>query len=541
MTGQTAFENTPPGGAGPAAVVDEAPRTTPRMWLGLMALSLSAMMHGVDAMVVSVASPTISRELNTGLHQLLWITTGYMLGYAASLVAAGMLGDRYGHRRVFLIGVVGFVLASVLVGLSGGIGELIAWRVVQGICGGALVPSALAIIRLTFPPDRMKIAIGVFVGTFALSAAGGPALGGVVVEYAGWRWAFFINVIAGTVTFLLVLALIRPTPAVGARRGLDIPGILLLATALAAFVLGVNQVAVSGWTGAVPLTSFAVAIVLGALLVVRERAVPHPLLPPSLFRPRAFIVGNLLILIAGGLLFAVWFYLSLFLQNVQGASPLRTGIYLLPIAVAGIFGAPLSGVLNQRFGARPPLAIGILLSVVSFFTLSRLSIDADYSSLWPVLVTIGLSMSFIVPVATEAVVSSAPVEKAGVASGIAETMGSLGPALGVAAVGTAMTFAVENDLNGRAAAAGIDPATTDRLHQGVEEIAQGASPAGLPDAVAATVSRVVGGLFTDGWHTVLIGSMIVVLVLLPLVWLITTSTPSREDPIPAQGGTHDDQ
>ncbi|WP_067499244.1 MFS transporter [Actinoplanes sp. TFC3] len=526
---------------GPAAVGDEAQRVTPRMWLGLMALSLSAMMHGVDAMVVSVASPTISRELNTGLHQLLWITTGYMLGYAASLVAAGMLGDRYGHRRVFLVGIVGFVLSSVLVGLAGGIGTLIAWRVVQGICGGALVPSALAIIRLTFPPDRLKIAIGVFVGTFALSSAGGPALGGVVVEYAGWRWAFFINVIAGSITFVLALLLIRPTPAVGARRGLDIPGILLLAAALAAFVLGINQVATEGWTGVVPLTSFAAALVLGTLLVLRERAVTHPLLPPSLFRPRAFIAGNLLILVAGGLLFAVWFYLSLFLQNVQNASPLRTGVDLLPIALAGIFGAPLSGVLNQKLGARLPLAIGVVLSMVSFFLLSRLSIGSGYSALWPILVIIGLSMSFIVPVATEAVVSSAPQEQAGVASGIAETMGSLGPALGVAAVGTAMTFAVNHDLSAQAARAGIDPATTDRLHDGVEEIAQGANPAGLPDALSATVSRVVDQLFTDGWHTVLLGSMIAVLVLLPFVWLIASSTPARADTSSRQGGTHDAQ
>ncbi|GAA2520147.1 MFS transporter [Winogradskya humida] len=511
------------------------------MWLGLMALSLSAMMHGVDAMVVSVASPTISRELNTGLHQLLWITTGYMLGYAASLVAAGMLGDRYGHRRVFLVGIIGFVVSSVLVGLSGGIGTLIAWRIVQGICGGALVPSALAIIRLTFPPDRMKIAIGVFVGTFALSSAGGPALGGVVVEYAGWRWAFFINVIAGTVTFVLALLLIRPTPAVGARRGLDIPGVLLLAPALAAFVLGINQVATEGWTGAVPLTSFAVAVILGVLLVARERAATHPLLPPALFRPRAFIVGNLLILVAGGLLFAVWFYLSLFLQNVQNASPLRTGVDLLPIAAAGIFGAPFSGVLNQKFGARLPLAIGVALSGVSFFALSRLSIDSGYSSLWPVLVIIGLSMSFIVPVATEAVVSSAPAEQAGVASGIAETMGSLGPALGVAAVGTAMAFAVEHDLNTQAARAGLDGVTTERLHDGVEEIAQGANPGGLPDTLTAAVSRVVDQLFTDGWHTVLIGSMIAVLVLLPLVWLIATSTPEREDATSRLGGSDGDQ
>jgi EmrB/QacA subfamily drug resistance transporter len=508
-----------------------------RLWLGLMALALSAMMHGVDSMVVTVASPTISRDMHTGLSQLLWLTTGYLLSYAATLVPAGKLGDRYGHRRVFLAGIVGFAISSVLVGVSKNIGMLIAWRVVQGACGGCLIPSALAIVRLTFPASKLKVAIGVFVGTFALSAAGGPFLGGVVVQYAGWRWIFFINVIAGAVTLALTLILIRPTPPSDPHRSLDLPGIGLIAVTLAALVLGISQASLDGWAGALPVTCFVVAVVCGLLLILRERATSEPLLPPSLFRSRTFDSGNLLLLFGSGVIFPVWLYLSFFLQNVQGATPVRTGIELLPIPAAGIIAAPLGGVLNQKLGARVPLVAGFVLTMVSFFGLSRLTPGSGYSSVWPFLVTLGMSMSFIVPVGLEAVVSSAAKHLAGVASGVGETMGSLGPALGVASVGTAITFVIRNGLAGRLAAAAVPAATGAQVRGSAQYIAQGIAPtpSGTPGGLAATITRLAHDAFTSGLHTILLASMIVLLVLLPLIWLIKPPVPGQEDEtIPAQ-------
>lgn len=502
-----------------------------RLWLGLMALALSAMMHGVDAMVVTVASPTISREMHTGLSQLLWITTGYMLAYAATLVAAGKLGDRYGHRRVFLTGIVGFVISSVLVGLSQSIGVLIAFRIVQGICGASLVPSALAMVRLTFPASKMKIAIGVFMGTFALSAAAGPFLGGVIVQYAGWRWVFFINVIAGAVTFALIVALIRPAEPVDVRRSMDLPGIGLLAITLAALVLGVNQASTMGWTGALPLTCFVVTVVFAALFITRERMTAEPLLPLDMFRSRSFVTGNLLILFASGLIFALWFYLSLFLQNVQGASPLHTGLELLPIPITGIFAAPLGGVLNQKFGARLPLALGVVFSLVSFYGLSRVSVGSGYGSIWPFLVTLGFSMALTVPIGTEAVVSSAAKRLAGVASGFAETMGSLGPALGVASVGTAMALIIQSGLAGRLVDAGVPTTIIAQVNANAQAIAQGTvpTPAGTPAPLVTTVTSVAHDAYANGLHMILLFSMIVLVVFLPLVWLIKSSASTEQD------------
>jgi EmrB/QacA subfamily drug resistance transporter len=526
----TTMDEDPTGSAGTATEDASAGAAVPlRVWLGLMALSLSAMMHGVDAMVVTVASPTISRDMHTGLSQLLWITSGYMLAYAASLVAAGKLGDRYGHRRVFLTGVGGFIVCSILVGLSWNIGVMIAFRILQGLCGASLIPSALAIVRLTFPENKMKVAIGVFTGTFALSSAAGPFVGGVIVQYAGWRWIFFINVIAGAVTIALVLALIRSAPPEDRTRSLDLPGIGLLAVTLAALTLGINQASVRGWTGALPLSCFAVAIVFAVLFQFRERSAAEPLLPTDMFRSRSFVAGCLLVLVASGLMFSLWFYLSLFLQNVQGATPLRTGLELLPIPAAGIVAAPLGGVLNQRFGARVPLGLGIVFSVVSFYGLSRLAVGSGYGSVWPFLVTLGFSMAFTVPVGIEAVVSSAAKRLAGVASGVAETMGSLGPAFGVASVGTAMALVIRSGLVGRLTDAGVPGGTATQVAGKAQVIAQGSIPSapGAGPDVRAAVGRVAHQAYVHGLHTILLVAVLVLVVLLPLTYFIKPSVPAE--------------
>jgi EmrB/QacA subfamily drug resistance transporter len=513
--------------------VTRSGRVSRRTWLSLLPLALAATMNGVDAMVVTVASPTISVEMDTGLSELQWVTTGYLLAYAATLLAAGKLGDRYGHRRIFLIGMVGFMAASVVVGLSQSIGMLIVSRIVQGVCGASLLPSALAILRLTFPEDKLKIAIGVFMGTFALSAAAGPFVGGVVVQYAGWRWAFFINVIVGAFAVLLTTILVRSTPPEDTQRRLDVPGIALAAVTLSALVLGINRAAVQGWTGTLPLTCFVVAAVFAVLFIVRERAAKEPLVPLGLFRSRAFVAGNLLVLIAGsGILFAVWFYLALYLQNVQGTSPLRTGLQLLLIPATGLIGAPLGGVLNQRFGPRPPLTAGIVLLLGGLFGLSRMTADSSFGSIWFYLPMLGAAMSFIVPIGTEVVLSAAPRSLAGVASAIGETMGSLGPALGVTSVGTVITFVVNGAIVDRLARAGVPTDLADQVHAEAETVAQGTVPVPpeTPESLVSTIVRQAHEAFTDGLQTSLVAAMVVaVVVCLPLVWLIPPAQTAKAE------------
>jgi EmrB/QacA subfamily drug resistance transporter len=492
-----------------------------RPWLGLVALALAAMMDGVDAMIVTIAAPTISVELDTGLAELQWITTGYLLAYAASLLTAGKLGDRYGHRRVFLLGMVGFMASSVLVGLSQSITMMIAFRVLQGAFAASLLPAALAIIRITFPEASRKVAVGVFMGTSGLSAAAGPFLGGLVVEYGSWRWAFFVNVIGGAVALALTVALIRPTAPTDARRPLDAPGILLAAFTLAPLVLAINQVATQGWTGPVPVAGLLVTLICGVLFVLRERSTPHPVVPLSMFASRAFLAGNLVVLVGTGLLFAVWFYLALFLQNVQGDGPLRTGLQLLPIAAVGLVTAPLGGVLNQRLGPRLPLTLSILLFAVGLFGLTRITPDTGYAAMWPWFVLLGVSMSLFVPIGMEAVISSAPKRLAGVASGLGETTGSIGPALGVASAGTAISILVSGDLVARLTAEGVPAPIAADAGSGVGSVAQGTVPIppGTDPAVAATITEVAHEAFTAALRSTLWAGLVLLLVLAPVIWV----------------------
>lgn len=502
-----------------------------KLWLGLLALALSATMHGVDALVVIVAIPTISEELDAGLAGLHWVTAGYLLAYAATLITAGKLGDRYGHRRIFVAGMVGFMLSSAMAGLAGSIEPLIGWRVVQGACGAAMLASGLAIIRLIFPASKLKLAVGIFTGVFALSSAGGPFVGGVVVEYADWRWAFFINVIGGAITLVLVALLIPRISPQDARRGLDLGGMVLIAVALLGLVLGINQAPAAGWFGTVPLVCFGVAVVFVGWFVLHERRTPEPLIPLRLFRSRTFVTGNLLLLVGAGLMFGFWFHLSIFLQNVQGAGPLLTGLKLLPIAAVGVLAAPIGGALNQKVGPRPPLLAGALLFVVGLYGLSRIAPDASYHSIWPYLIALGISVSFIVPIATEAIIASAPKQLAGVASGFGETMGSLGPALGVATLGTVVTLFVRGDLSERLAGAGVSPETVDRVLADSDGIAQGAVavPPGTPDSTGAVVAEQARVAFADGLASTSLVAMVLVVVCIPLVLLVKPATAASEE------------
>lgn len=513
--------------------------TSRKLWFGLLALALSATMHGVDATVMIVAIPTISQELNVGHAGLQWVTAGYLLAYAAILITAGKLGDRYGQRRVFLSGMIGFMVSSAMAGLAGSIGTLIVWRVVQGACGAAMLASGLAIIRLIFPANKLKVAVGIFTGMFALSSAGGPFVGGFIVEYADWRWAFFINVIGGTITLVLVALLIPQVPPQDTQRRLDLGGMVLLAVALVALVLGINQAPEQGWFGTLPLACFGIALVFIGGFMLHERRTAEPLIPLQLFQSQTFVTGNVLLLVGSGLMFGLWFHLSIFLQNVQGSGPLLTGLKLLPIAAVGVIAAPIGGMLNQKVGPRLPLLTGALLFIVGLYGLSRIAPDASYHSIWPYLIALGISVSFIVPIATEAIIASAPKRLAGVASGFGETMGSLGPALGVATIGTIMTFFARDDLTEELATAGVSPVTAERVLTDSNRIAQGAVgvPPGVSDSTSAIISEQVGIAFTGALTLTMLVAIGLIAVCLPLILLVKPSEDDGEETTTALSST----
>ncbi|HVV20020.1 MAG TPA: MFS transporter, partial [Pseudonocardiaceae bacterium] len=249
--------------------VEDSPRVR-SPWLTLVAVALGVTMVGLDATVVSIANPAIATDLHPTLAGLQWVTNGYLLALAVSLVIAGRLADRFGRKRLFLAGVVLFALASAAVGLSGSIGLVILFRVVQGFAGAMLQPASLAILRNAFPAEKLNMAIGIWGGSSALSIASGPIVGGLLVEHVDWESVFYINVPVGLVTLLIGLWVIRESRDPDAGGSFDFAGVVLLAGSLFSLVWGLIKAADLGFGDALPLSFFAAFVVLGVAFVFRE-------------------------------------------------------------------------------------------------------------------------------------------------------------------------------------------------------------------------------------------------------------------------------
>lgn len=493
-----------------------------RAWLGLVVLALAAMMHGTDSTIAAIAAPRIGADLNTSLHQLQWVTTGYMVAYAALLILAGKLGDRLGHRKVFLAGMIGFVAASLLVGLATNIVVLVLFRIAQGACGAFMLPSSLALVRLTFPDDSRKMAMGIFTGVFAISAAAGPVLGGLLVGLAGWRWAFFVNVAVGVLLFPGVVAFVRNARARERDEHLDVVGVVLFALAMSAAVLAINRSGVDGWEHPAVWGGCLVFVGAGAWFVIRLPRVSHPLIPWSEFPKATMLPAWFVILLGSGLMASVWFYTPLFLQNVQHRSPLMAGLMMLPIAVAGVVGAVVGGGVNQKLGPRVPMVAGSVLFIIALVGLSRLTPTSSYAALWPWLALCGLGLNSLLPTAMEVTVGSVKERLSGIASASGETMGSLGPALGVSASAAAMAFLV----HGKVAGADVPAGLRATLAGQADQIAQGTLPAAGSPGEQEAVAQVVAQVFTGSMTTVFWVSAV---LLVPAVIVALTLKRSPEE------------
>ncbi|HEX2313143.1 MAG TPA: MFS transporter [Thermomonospora sp.] len=477
-----------------------------RPGLVVLAAVLGVVMDGVDMSAVTVANPLIAADLGGGLADLQWVTNAYVLATAAALITAGTLGDRFGHRRLFLVGLTGFTAGSVLAGTAGSVEMMIVWRAVQGAFGAVLMPCSLALLRLTFPPHELKRVIGLWGGMMALTIAGGPFVGGVVADLAGWRWIFFVNVPVATVAVLVTVLAVPSVRAPGSARALDVPGAVLLTGVLVGVVWALIRVPSAGWGDAAVLTAFAAAGALLVLLVLRERRAADPLVPPALFRSRPFSAGLAISTLAPVPMFGAVFFIGLYLQNVRGFGPMATGGVLVSVLALFAFGAPLSGLLNQRFGPRLPLLCGALLTMAGLAGLSRLTVDTPVAALVPFLLMLGLGVGFTAPAAAEVVVGNAPAGLAGVSSGLQHTAGMVGMSLGISVYGTLVGFRIDAVLADRLAAAGVPPDAAARITGRIGEIAQGVVPlpGGLPAGVAEAATEAGHAAFVTGMRLALL-------------------------------------
>ncbi|MEU3658700.1 MFS transporter [Streptomyces sp. NPDC032940] len=501
MTSQTTIDKTGPGD-GPPTPSDTAPAAGLRghPWATLVTVAVGVMMVALDGTIVAIANPAIGKDLGASLSQLQWITNAYFLALAVALITAGKLGDRFGHRQTFLIGVAGFAAASGAIGLSDSIAMVIVFRVFQGLFGALLMPAALGLLRATFPAEKLNMAIGLWGMVIGASTAGGPILGGVLVEHVNWQSVFFINVPVGVLALVLGGLILLDHRAENAPRSFDIPGIVLLSASMFCLVWALIKAPEWGWGSGQTWLYVLVSLVGFGLFAFWETRVEEPLIPLAMFRSVPLSAGVVLMVLMAIAFMGGLFFVTFYLQNVHGMSPIDAGLHLLPLTGMMIVASPLAGAMITKVGPRIPLAGGMVFTAVAMYGMSTLETDTGSvtMSIWFALLGFGLAPVMVG--ATEVIVGNAPMELSGVAGGLQQAAMQIGGSLGTAVLGAVMASKVDSDLPGNWKAAGLPPLTPEQLGQASEAVQVGAAPVpgGTPAPVAAKIADVAHDTFISG-------------------------------------------
>ncbi|WP_200307466.1 MFS transporter [Streptomyces adelaidensis] len=505
MTSQTTVDKTGPGDKAPSVPSGPTPnqeRTGLRghPWFTLLTVAVGVMMVALDGTIVAIANPAIAEDLKATFPEVQWITNAYFLALAVTLITAGKLGDRFGHRQTFLIGVVGFAAASGAIGLSSSVGFVVTFRVFQGLFGALLMPAALGLLRATFPAEKLNMAIGIWGMVIGASTAGGPILGGFLVENVSWQSVFWINVPVGVLAVALGAWILLDHRAENAPRSFDLPGIALLSGAMFCLVWALIKAPAWGWGDGLTW-AFLVASIAGfALFAYWETKVGEPLIPLGLFRSVPLSAGVVLMVLMAIAFMGGLFFVTFYLQNVHGMSPVDAGLHLLPLTGMMIVGSPLAGAIITKAGPRIPLAGGMALTAIAMYGMSTLETDTGSAvmSLWFAL--LGLGLAPVMVGATEVIVGNAPLELSGVAGGLQQAAMQIGGSLGTAVLGAVMTSKVDGDLAGNWTAAGLPPLTEAQLTPVEQAVQQGIAPVpeGTPAEIAAKITAVAHDTFISG-------------------------------------------
>ncbi|HWE56222.1 MAG TPA: MFS transporter [Acidimicrobiales bacterium] len=480
-------------------MIESPAETTAGAWGTLVTVALGVIMVGIDGTVVSVANPAIAHSLHASLADLQWITNAYLLALAVALIPGGKLGDRYGRRLMFLIGVGGFAATSAGVAVIGSVGGVIAMRAVQGLFGALLLPNTIALLRAAFPPEELNRAIGLWSSSSAAAIAGGPVLGGLLVEKVNWQSVFVINVPVSIITIICAL-IMTPESRESVRERFDGIGVLLLAAAVFCLVYGVVRSESSGWSSAPTLALLVLSVALTVAFVLVEQRRTAPLLPMHLFANRSISLGTVILLLNMFALYGVLFFVSLYFQNVQHLDAIQAGLRLLPLIGVFSLTSPYAGRVATRFGARLPITIGLILTTASLLSMLVLQTGTSFWALCPGMIGIGLGIALVMVAATEAIISNAPVDEAGLAGGLQGIAIQLGGVLGSSVLGSILAARVSSVYPRHLAALGL-PAPTRATLQLVD---QGAVPP--PGDAALTVAS--HAAFLSGLHlALLIGAL----------------------------------
>src|SRR6266705_3608053 len=418
--------------------------------------SVALFMASLDNLVVTMALPSIRAHLHASLAGLQWTVNAYTLTFAVLLLTGATLGERFGRRRLFTIGLGLFTAGSAAAAMAPGIGALVAARAVQGVGAAIVIPLTLTLLSAAVSPRRRGLALGAWGAVGGLAIAIGPLVGGAVVEGASWQWIFWLNVPIGVV--LLPIARLRLTESRGPSTSLDLPGLVLASLGLLGIVLGVVRGNDHGWTSATVLPPLVIGALLMAAFIGWELRAREPMLPLHLFRSRGFTVTNAASLLMFFGMFGSIFLLAQFLQVVQHYSPLQAGLRTLPWTAMPVLVAPVAGALSDRIGGRPLLVTGLALQAIGLGWLAVVtSPTVSYLTLVPAFIVSGVGMSlFFAPVAN-VVLSSVRRDQEGIASGVSNAIRELGGVFGIAVLG-AVFSARGGYASGTAFVSGLAPA-----------------------------------------------------------------------------------
>lgn len=402
-------------------------------WLALYALVVGFFMILLDMTIVAVANPAIMADLHTDITKVIWVTSAYLLTYAVPLLVAGRLGDRFGPKNIYLGGLAVFTLASLWCAMSTSIEMLIAARAVQGLGAALMTPQTMAVITRTFPPDRRGAAMGLWGGVAGLATLVGPILGGVLVDWRGWNWIFYINVPIGVVAFVLAVWLVPSLPTHSHR--FDVVGVALSAVGMFLLVFGIQEGNTRDWDGRIWAMIIAGLVVLGLFVVNQARNTAEPLVPPSLFRDRNFSLSSLAIAAMGAATASLMVPAYFYLQAVRDFSPTKSALVFAPMAIITGIAAPVVGKISDRMPPRVIPTIGFALFAASiFWILTQMSPDGSIVLFITAGALAGFANSGIwAPLASTAT-RNLPVSQAGAGAGVYNTMRQIGSVLGSAAI-----------------------------------------------------------------------------------------------------------
>jgi EmrB/QacA subfamily drug resistance transporter len=501
-----------------------------RKWWTLLAVSVATFMLLLDITVVNTALPAIEEDLGASFTELQWVIDAYTLSLAALVLTAGSLADRLGRRRVFAAGLGIFSVASLAAGLAPDPTFLNIARAVQGIGGAIMFAVSLALVAQEFAPGRERgTAMGIYGATIGVSVAIGPLVGGALVDSLGWEWVFFLNVPVGIAAIAVTYMKLRESRDPNATR-IDWAGTATFSAALFLLVLGLLRGNEEGWGSTMIVALFGAAAALIVAFLVIQMRVKEPMLPLRLFRKPAFTGVQLAALGVSASMFALFLYITFYLQNYLGHSPLEAGLIYLPFTVINFFVAAAGGALLARLPARVIMSVGLLMTGVGLLLMGGLNPADEWTALLGGFLIAGAGTGLLNPVIADVAVSVVPKEQSGMAAGINDTFRQVGIAVGIAAWGA--IFLGRGAEKVEQVAAGTPAATGERPRQLIEAVSSGnldTAVASVPPGAREGVARAARDGFLSGFNEILLlGGIMSFAAALVALWLVRERDIDRE-------------